>query len=200
MGRGKTAQMADPLAKRSGETDRQWKSRLALARVMNPERAKGEVANDFAQQHGSYTQRFVTHVETATRAQAHVNRGGTPICRWEAAGKLTMTQLAVIAWCQRLWRLAGSNQRVTANYGERIIGSGNAEGRAANELQAREDLHRIQDYVPHAYWDVFENICRHSMAAGEAGVGPGYTGKAAQNRAHTIICFVADIVAMREGL
>lgn len=190
----------DPLAKRPGETDQQWKTRVALARVMNPERVRGEVANDFTRQHGSYHQRFVTHVETATRAQAHVNRGGTPICRWEAAGKLTQTQLMVIGWCQNLWRRAGLTVRVTANYGERIAGAGNADGRAVNELQAREDLHRIQDHVPRSYWDVFENICRHQMAAGEAGVGQGYTGKAAQNRAHTIVCFVADIVAMREGL
>ena len=83
-----------------------------------------------------------------------------PVERWKAAGKLSQAQQVVIEMCQRLWNLAGLQQRVTASYGERTSGSGNSEVRAINEIEAREDLHRIQDYVPGKYWAVFELLCR----------------------------------------
>lgn len=191
------------MAKRPGETDQQWKTRVALARVVNPEQENREVANDFAQQHGDYSQRFVMHVETGTRARAHVNRGGTPICRWHAAKKLTDDQLAFIHKCQRLWWVAGGNPRVTATYGERLGGAGDAAALASAAADAREDINRISGYFPgplKAYWDVFENVCRHSLPAGVAGAGMGYEGKAAANRAHLIVCFVADYVNTREPL
>lgn len=195
--------VASEAAKRPDETDRQWRDRLALLDVVRKPKAKAEAANDFTQQHGDYRKRFVTHVETGTRAQAHVNRGGTPLCRWIAANKLTDSQLTAIDFCMRLWRLSGLHQRVTASYGERLGGFGSAELSASNEIEAREDLHRLRGYFPGAlagYFDVFENVCRHGMAASEAGEGIGYVGKSAGHRAHLIVCFVADTIAMRERL
>ncbi len=123
-----------------------------------------------------------------------------PIERWKAAGRLTQGQQVAIELSQRLWRLVGLEQRVTASYGERMPSSASIEFRALTEIEAREDLHRIQDYVPKSYWDVFENVCRYGMPAGVAGEALGFGERSSQDRAHQIVVFVADIIVMRERL
>lgn len=123
-----------------------------------------------------------------------------PVMRWIAAGRLTEGQQAAIGYVRRLWDLSGLKQALTANYGHVAIGTGCAERRAVLEIEAREDLHRCQEYVPRAYWEVFENVCRWGEPAGVAGSSLGFGGREAQTRALTIVCFVADIVAMRERL
>ncbi len=148
---------------------------------------------------GGYERKFVTHVETNTRSMAFIS-SHDPVERWLDGGRLTSTQFAAIALLRRLWAFCGVSQRVTANYGERIAGSGSVEYRAINEIEARDDLHRIQDYVPKPYFDVFENVCRHGMPAGVAGAALGFGTRSGDVRAHQIVCFVADIVAMRERL
>lgn len=148
---------------------------------------------------GGYARRFVMHAESATETMAYVSRHD-PVQRWEGAGKLELHQVAAIELCERLWRLAGIQQPVTANYGERIPGYGNAEVRNAHEIEARKDLHRIQGYFPAKYWNVWENVCRHGEPAGVAGSRLGSSGRPAQERAYTIVCFVADIIAMKERL
>lgn len=129
-----------------------------------------------------------------------INRGGTPIMRWIDAGKLSETQALAIQTCYRLWALTGLEQRTTANYGERIPGAGDNDARAAVEIEAREDLHRIQGYIPAPYWAVFENVCRFDEPAGVAGSRLGFGNRSAEDRAHTTVCFVADLIAMRERL
>ena len=74
------------------------------------------------------------------------------------------------------------------------------ERRTLNLIEAREDLYRIMNYTPRPYWDVFENVCRHDEPAGIAGSRLGFGSRSAQDRAHTIVCFVADVIAMREGM
>lgn len=190
------------LAKRRDETDLQWRSRLARLKAEERDRSEPLVPHE-AQRHGDYQDDTLYSVNDngqIVRAAVKRNRGGTPICRWIEANKLTSEQLGVINWCQRLWRMAGISQRVTANYGERIGGMGCIELSAANEIEARQDLHRLQGYVPRPYWDVFENVCRHGIPAGHAGSTLGFGERSANDRAHTIVCFVADIVAMKEGL
>lgn len=123
-----------------------------------------------------------------------------PVERWKASGKLSQPQQVVIEMCQRLWRLAGLEQRVTASYGERTAASVGYELRAITEIEAREDLHRIQDYVPRPYWSVFEACCRHGEPAGVAGSRLGFGDRSAQDRAHMVVCLVADVIAMREGV
>lgn len=118
-----------------------------------------------------------------------------PVERWKASGKLTQAQQVVIEMCQRLWRLAGLQQRVTASYGERMPASVSYELRALTELEAREDLHRIQDYVPAKWWSIFENVCRHQMPAGVAG---GEDDRNGAHKAFVVVCFVADVIAMKE--
>jgi hypothetical protein len=131
---------------------------------------------------------------TYTGTRSGIVNNHDPVERWKAAGKLTQGQQVVIEMCQRLWRLAGLSQRVTASYGERMPASVSYELRALTEIEAREDLHRIQDYVPAPYWSIFENCCRHQMPAGIAG-GDDRNGA---HRAYVVVCFVADVIAMRE--
>lgn len=123
-----------------------------------------------------------------------------PVQRWITSGKLTESQQHAIGYVRRLWEIAGLERSVTANYGHVASGGGCAERRAAIEIDAREDLHRIQDYVPAQYWSVWELVCRFGEPAGVAGSTMGAGGKSAQARSHTIVCFVADIVAMKERL
>jgi hypothetical protein len=148
---------------------------------------------------GQFAREFVTHVDTNTKAMAFISLHD-PVERWRRANRLSDSQLLAIAFLRRLWALAGLSQRVTANYGERIPGQGNVERRAVNEIEARADLHRVQGYVPKGYFDVFENVVRHGEPAGVAGSRLGFGDRASDIRAHTIVCFVADIVAMNERL
>lgn len=132
--------------------------------------------------------------------ERRITNNHDPVMRWIALGRLSESQQHAIGYVRRLWEIAGLERSVTANYGHVAIGSGCAERRAAVEIDAREDLHRCQDYVPAQYWSVFELVCRFGEPAGVAGSALGFGDRSAQDRAHTIVCFVADIVAMKERL
>lgn len=124
-----------------------------------------------------------------------------PVARWISSQRLTEGQQAAIRYVGRLWSLITLSAPLTANYGVFVGGGcGCSELRAANEIEAREDLHRIRGYVPPAYWQVFENVCRWGEQAGVAGGALGYGPRSAADRAHTIVCFVADLIAMKERL
>lgn len=198
----KSALQADPLAKRADETTTQWKMRVSLSRAITKE--EKQKVNPFASLHGDYVERFLTHGEENTRAKVSVNRGGTPVCRWEAAGKLSPTQLLAIAHMTALWAVCAPGARLTANYGEQTAkGTGNAEVAAARIIEAREDLDRAIGYFPgplRAYYEIFENVVRHGIAAGVAASGSEYGPRSAQDRACTVVQFVADIIAMNERL
>jgi hypothetical protein len=156
-----------------------------------------------AEAHGDYRNDFVTHVETGTKAYTKLNRGGSPVDRWMASGKLTEAQVAVIQWCYARWELSGLKQRVTANYGERVPGEGSNELRVAEKLAARADLYRVMDYFPFpldAYWNVFENVCRFDMPAGVAGLALSQSSRSADARAHQVVCFVADYIGSKERI
>lgn len=149
---------------------------------------------------GNVSRIDMIHADTAQRVTVHVNRGGTPLARWLDEGKLTDNQQRAIAHCLYLWRMCGLEQRVTANYGERIPGSVDSEMRASNEIEAREDLHRIMGYFPRTWWQIFENVIRFDEPAGVAGSRLGMGSRTACERAHTAVCLVADIIFDRERL
>lgn len=153
---------------------------------------------------GGYEYVNVPHPDGGNR-QAHlmVNRGGTPVARWKASDQLSSSQIAAIDHCTRLWQLAGTQSRVTGSYGERIASSGTSEYAAVIEIDARRTLHRIIDYFPgplRAYWECFENVCRHDMPAGVAGSSLSKSTRTADARAFTVVCFVADTIAFKERL
>ena len=147
----------------------------------------------------AYQRRFVTHAETNTKAIAFVS-SHDPVERWLQAGRLSCTQEVAIDAVRRLWGILGHGPKVTATYGERTP-RGNVEYRAINEIEAREDITRIEGYFPgllRTYWHVFENVCRWGMPAGVAGGDLGYGTRSGDVRAHQIVCFVADFIAAKE--
>lgn len=154
---------------------------------------------------GDFHRDMVPHPDGGNRvAMVHINRGGTPLTRWcnPSDPRLTDVQMTAIRTCLRLWEMVGIRQRTTANYGERIPGGGNEECRAASYLEAKDDLRRIEGYFDglDTYWTVFENVCRWDEPAGVAGSRLGFSTRSAETRAHQIVCFVADIIASKEGL
>lgn len=150
---------------------------------------------------GGYQRRYVTHVEDNTKAMAHISLH-SPVERWLKGGRLSDSQYAAIELVRRLWRLAGLYQKLTATYGERI--PGNTEAATHAEIDARRKLHALQDCIPggagSGYWMVFEQVCRYDEPAGVAGSRLGYGTRSGAERAHTIVCMVADIIAEEEGL
>lgn len=153
---------------------------------------------------GEYIQTSMPDPDGGNRvAQVHINRGGSAVERWKAASKLDDRQQDVIGWMLGLWQIAGLQQRITANYGERIPGGGCSELAAAREIDARDALKRVSGYFPGRtshYLDVFEDIVRHEMPAGEAGATTGFYGKSAQSRALTIVRFVCDVIGTHERI
>lgn len=150
---------------------------------------------------GDFTRDFITHSETNTKAMVYRNNGGSPVTRW--GGKLSDQHRKVIDRCLYLWRWAGKDQRVTAQYGQRIPGNGSADHSCNREIDAREQLHRIRDYFPGqlaGYFEIFENVVRHGIPAGVAGASREFEGKAASARALTIVRFVCDVIASYERI
>lgn len=131
-----------------------------------------------------------------------INRGGEPVERWVWGGKLNETQQLAIGVCIRLWEKAGLKQRITQSYEGATARTASdwAEGRARGEIDARRLLGELRKDIPAHYWDVFENVCRHGEPAGVAGGRLGYGSRSAQDRAHQIVCVVADLIAHRLGL
>ncbi|QQN73942.1 hypothetical protein [Croceicoccus sp. YJ47] len=193
------AKARDRNAKRRDESDVQFRSRLARQRQNERDRNEPIVPKE-AQAHGDYHTAFVTHAETNTKAHVVMNRGGCPVSRWKAAGRLSDTQVGAIDLCHHLWALAGLKTKMTANYGERIPGCGNSERFAINEIEARDDLHRIKGYVPAKYWDIYENVVRFDEPAGVAGSTLARNTRSGMDAAFVVVCFVADVIAMKEGL
>jgi hypothetical protein len=153
---------------------------------------------DAQRMNGDYASADIIHAETFTRASVHLNRGGTPVARWKRDGALTDSQIAAIDHCGRLWGILGAGPRLIAAYGERIPGQGNSEALNAAQIDARDDLYRIIDLFPgplQSYFRVFENVCRFDMPAGVAGGELSKSSRTAAERAHQVVCFVADIIA-----
>lgn len=149
---------------------------------------------------GGVVREVIIHAETFMRATVHINRGGTPIARWTAAGKITDNQAIAIAHCQRLWRLAGVKQKLIANYGERIAGNGNSDALALQEIEARDDLHRIAKQFPRAYWNIFERVCRFNEPAGVAGSDIANNKRSSIESARIVVCLIADMIYFKENL
>ena len=161
-----------------------------LKRLLDRERTEEETAplvNPFREQHGNFERnmRFV------------VNRGGTAIDRWKAAGYLSESQEAAILHCQNLWAKL-RQPRIVANLDAN--GGGGVEEWTVHQVEALHELGRIAADFPPKYWDVFENVCRHDLPAGVAGSRLSNVRKAAEISARQVVCFIADLVAMRERL
>lgn len=146
------------------------------------------LVNDFTARHGQY-ERNLTKV---------VNRGGTPVARWQSAGLLSDSQNAAIDHCIRLWDAIGTSGGLVANLDRTVFGSP-GEGNI-REIEARDDLHRIKGYFPTKYWDTYENVVRFDEPAGFAGSRLTECKNDAVAAARTVVQFVADIISMKERL
>jgi hypothetical protein len=144
------------------------------------------LVNPFAEQHGDYARnlRFV------------VNRGGTAIDRWKRDKSLSDSQLAGILHCQHLWAKLGS-QSVVVDF-NRVRGQPHGAGYSQHE--AFTELARISGGFPYQFWSVFENVCRHDLPAGVAGSRLSNNKRSAIDAARLIVCFIADLISMRERL
>lgn len=162
-----------------------------IQRLIDRERIEHDTAplvNEFSESHGDYERnlRFV------------VNRGGTPVARWLKAGLLSESQQAGINHCVHLWAKL-REPRVVANLDGN--GGGYNEGWTLHQIEALDEIKRISGSFPGHYWDVFQNVCRFDEPAGVAGSKLQSTRKhSAETTARTIVCLVADMIAMRERL
>lgn len=151
---------------------------------------------------GGWSREFVVNETTGQQTLAYRNTGHDPVSRWLAANKIDHRQKAAIDTVRRLWDIVGIRQRITASYGERVLGGGCVELHAAHIIDAMRDLERIEGYFHglRQWWAVFENVCRYGEPAGQAGAAVGFAPKSAQTRALTTVQFVADIIAERERI
>lgn len=198
MGKGKT----DPNARRHGENHFEWQSRLARQR-QNQRNGDEPIVPEEAQRHGDYERQTVTHADDQSNANTLVNRGGDAVARWDKAEKLSEGHRRAIRHMRHLWHLAGCERAVTASYGERLPTTGDGEAFNLAEIDARRDLHRIRDYFPGVairYFQVFENVVRFSMPAGDAGRMLRGSERDAKHAAYLAVCFVGDIISERERL
>lgn len=153
------------------------------------EAATAPLVSRFAEQHGDYSRnlRFV------------VNNGSTTVGRWKTAKALSPSQEAAIVHCQNLWAKLGS-QCLVVDF-EKVRGLGHGDGYSQHEAFAQ--LGRIQGHFPgplQSYWNVFENVCRHDLPAGVAGSRLANNKRSSMDAARIVVCFVADIIAMKERL
>ena len=144
------------------------------------------LVNRFAEQHGDFSRnlRFVA------------NNGSTTIDRWKASKSLSDSQQAAILHCQRMWAKLGS-QSLVVDF-ERVRGLGHGDGYSQHEAFA--EIARIESAFPRDYWAVFEGVCRHDLPAGVAGSRMATNKRSSIDAARIIVCFVADLIAMRERL
>jgi len=144
------------------------------------------LVNAFAEQHGDYQRnlRFVA------------NHGSSTIDRWRVAKSISDSQLAGILHCQNLWAKLGS-QSVVVDF-DRVRGQ--AHGNGYSQHEAFCEIGRISSAYPREYWDVFEAVCRFDLPAGTAGSRLANNKRSSIDAARAIVCFIGDLIAMRERL
>lgn len=192
----------DPQARQSGESFFAHQSRLA--RTVQEARDRDQpLVTPEAQRNGHYESVTVMHVETATRVETKINRGGTPLARWIRADRFNDSQMNAILACLEAWRRMGGPTLI-ANYGERVATPfGTSERIGQSAYDASNFISRLKAYFPGnlaTQWDIFENVCRFDLSSGIAGAGPGFDDERAQTRALVIVQSVADRIAHEEGL
>lgn len=191
--------------KRAGETSLQYHSRIAAYEQGKRDKTKPLVSPD-TEKHGKYQWADIHAIDekgNEFKSTTKRNIAISPLTLWRAQNMLTGTQDAAIDFCLSLWEFLPPMPATTAQYGERIPSNDDGEESeyAINAyIDALNDLRRIEGYIPRSYWQVFENCVRFDEPAGVAGSALGYTGRSGKAKAHVIVCFVADIIAMKEGI
>ncbi|MBH9537515.1 hypothetical protein [Novosphingopyxis sp. YJ-S2-01] len=185
--------MAAVLKKHSGETETQFRSRLARVKDLEAQRGR-DLVNPFQEKQGDYRSRFVHHDETGTKTQTKVNRGGSSLERWIASGKFEQGEQKAIRHCQGLWERAKPTDHDPSRM--RVDGQG-PEG-----LSQQEALDTLSDYkrrIPSVYWSVFEDVARHEVAGDRAGLPLAGNRRSAIDAARLATGFCAGMIAVWEG-
>lgn len=138
------------------------------------------------------------HGDYERQGVVYVNRGGTPIARWIQAKLLSVSQLAAIEHCWRLWGKVGTSGSLVMDMERSRGGASHGDGMAQQE--ALDDLARIKGYIPAKYWSVFEAVCRDGEPAGFAGSRLASVRSDQVTAARVCVQFVADVIALRERL
>jgi len=161
--------------------------KLADAEAANDHAAP--LVNEFAAKHGDYD-RNLTKV---------VNRGGTPVDRWLAAKQLSSTQERAIGHCLTLWlKMRSPSRGLVANLDRTAFGTTQHSRDTADD--AIDQMAEIKAGIPAQYWAIYESVCRDGEPAGVAGSTLANNKRSSIDAARTVVCFVADLIAMRYRL
>ena len=174
----------------------------------------GKATNPAKQRHkANNEQKANGEIETVNGVD--MNRNVSPVAAWRAKKMLNESHEAAIAYCNRLWDTLAREPRTTANYGEQMDKShegGESGAMILRRMEAQEDLERIygkrneygvlvkNGYIPHPWWQIFENCVRHDEPTGVRGSNLYGGTKTARAKAHTTVCMVADVISMNERL
>jgi hypothetical protein len=199
-----TSTWAVPETPKPALTTRQRKRAKAAEKVNADARLVAELVPAEALKHGAYLVQTVPGPsivvggkEKITTMKVVLNRGGTAVDRWIAgdrAGLFEEPQQAAIAYVRNLWTRASATGRAIDLTVDRVDAP---LGWSQNE--ALDELMRLKDGVPRAYWEVFENVCRFDEEAGVAGSRLATNSRSAVDAAKITVAFTASLVAMRKG-
>jgi len=162
---------------------------------------KDPIVNEFAARQGDYREATVVDLtgELGGRRNSMVkvmlNRGGNAVDRWinDRNNRLfDEPQIEAIEHCRRLWARIDSKQSVMLGDGIRGAGVGQAEHDALCQL---DDYKRRLGGALRPFWEVFENVVRFDMAAGQAGLALSSAGRPAEVAARTTVAFVAGMIS-----
>lgn len=162
-----------------------------LQRLLDAERTAGEqsrldVITPQMRERGDYTGRGsrIVHVST--------------LDRWFRDGDTGFGEGSRLAveWCQKRWEARGYIGKLCANYSP-TVGTGSCD--ADRDVELRDELDEVKGWFPHAYWTVFENVCRHGLPAGTAGSDLADNPAQAIAAAKATVGLVASFIAMRKG-
>ena len=187
---------AENMGRRPGETALAWQSRLNRFKDREAQRQR-PLVNPFTAQHGEYVDDFPHHHESETKAKTQRNTVSNIVDKWFLEGGIGFEAGAkqAVEYCIFLWHRAGTQGRLTSNYGERIPGG--AKGMSQEE--AIDELAFVKKSFPHAYWDVFENVVRWGQPAGTAGSELATNTAQSIAAAKAVVGFIASHLAMQLG-
>lgn len=160
--------------------------------------------NPFTASHGHYRETTVVDLSGALggkKGMATVLRNLYPNIadRWlaESGPGFEEPQRRALEHCRSLWVRAGTEGRLTANYGATIMGSGRDDDWTQNEALAQ--LGVFKDRLPQHTWDCFENVVRWEEPAGVAGSRFASNTPQAIAHAKASVGFVLSMIAQWRG-
>jgi hypothetical protein len=180
-----------------------------MARAKRKSKPSEPLVNRFAANHGDYREATISVTAGELEGEGHgqkrvtVNRGGTTLNRWLAAGSFSPTQANAVDHYAKAWRTVFSEGRVTANLSPMALirSTGDEDGRNAAKGDALDLLkrrgERIFDRARPCDGDVWKDVVIFDRASFPDN-GKGRVQ--AKERALTICLFIADMIATELSL